>query len=103
MTTLKIEHAITDFDTWRAAFGRDPAGRQASGVRRYRVFRPVDDDRYVLVHLDFDGPAPAHAFLEKLEAIWARTDLSPGLARTQDPSVSPARGRVFEQVEAYEY
>ena len=29
--TLKIEHAIVDFDTWKAAFERDPVGRERSG------------------------------------------------------------------------
>ncbi len=43
MFTLRIEHQIRDFDAWKAAFDRDPARRQKSGVCRYRVFRPVKD------------------------------------------------------------
>ena len=54
MPTVQIEHPIRDFDAWRAAFDRDPARREASGVRRYRVARPVDDAHFVIVDLDFD-------------------------------------------------
>ena len=103
MTTLKIEHAITDFETWRRAFERDPVGRQASGVRRYRVYRPVDDEHYVLVHLDFDGPGEARAFLGKLEEVWRRVELSPALERSPAPATAPARGRILEEVEFHTY
>src|SRR5262245_7658684 len=96
MHTLKIEHPISDFETWRAAFQRDPAGREKSGVRGYRVFRPDDDARYILVDLDFDGAAEAERFLEKLREIWRRAELSPGLAR--EPGVAP-RARIVAQVE----
>ncbi|MFG2138636.1 hypothetical protein [Streptomyces sp. NPDC048650] len=41
MTTLQVEHSITDFDLWKAAFDRFSAFRQLSGVRRYRNRRPV--------------------------------------------------------------
>ena len=46
MTVLRVEHPITDYDTWKSAFDRDPADRKGSGVRRYRIYRPVDDPRY---------------------------------------------------------
>ena len=49
MVTVQIEHPIRDFASWRAAFDRDPAGRQGAGVRCYRVYRPVGDPKYVLV------------------------------------------------------
>ena len=103
MTTLKIEHAIVDFETWKQAFERDPIGREASGVRRYRVFRPEDDPRYVLIDLDFDGAAQAHAFLEKLEGVWRRADLSPGLARPAGETATKPRARILEEVDARTY
>ena len=62
MFTVQIEHPIHDFDGWRAAFDRDPAGRETSGVRRYRIFRPVDDPKFVIIDLDFDTDRAAHAF-----------------------------------------
>ena len=60
-TTLKLEHAIVEFEIWKRAFERDPVGREQSGVRRYRVFRPVDDPHSVMLDLDFDGPKEAAA------------------------------------------
>ena len=33
MTTLRLEHAISDFDLWKSAFDRDPIGREQLGVR----------------------------------------------------------------------
>ncbi len=104
-TTLKIEHAIVDFETWRLAFERDPIGRAQSGVRRYRVFRPVDDPHYVMIDLDFDDPAQAHAFVDKLQGVWQRAELSPGLARSGARGAAGAspRARVVEEVEARTY
>jgi hypothetical protein len=97
MFTLKIEHAIRDFDSWKAAFERDPIGRAQAGVRRYRVFRPKDDPRYVLIDLDFDRHEQAQAFLEALRAVWSRVDLSPGLARGE--GAAPPRTAIVEEVD----
>ena len=103
MSTLKIEHPIGDFETWKAAFERDPVGREQAGVRRYRVYRPVDDPKYVIIDLDFDGPDAAQSFLESLQKVWSRVDLSPGLAREEGvPKVAP-RTRIVEEVESREY
>ncbi len=51
MHILRIEHQIKDFDSWKAAFDRDPIGRRQSGVRRHRILRPVDDANYVMLDL----------------------------------------------------
>lgn len=80
MTTLRIEHPISDFDTWKAAFDRDPVDRRASGVRTYRIHRPLDDPRYVLLDLDFDDPASATAMVGRLQAVWASKAAAPALA-----------------------
>jgi len=74
MFTVQIEHPIRDFDGWRAAFDRDPAGREASGVRRYRIFRPVDDLKFVIIDLDFDTETAAHAFVTVMQGIWKRVE-----------------------------
>ena len=37
MATLRIEHAITDYETWRAAFERAAPFREQAGVRSYRI------------------------------------------------------------------
>lgn len=102
MVTLKIEHAIRDFETWRTAFQRDPAGRKTAGVRRYRVGRPIDDPRYVFIDLDFDQRREAEAFLEVLRRIWNRPDLSPGLARDDQTAAVP-RTRIVEEVDSEAY
>ncbi len=80
MTTLQIEHAISDFDVWKKAFDADPVRREASGVRRYRVFRPLDDPRYVKIDLDFDSLSAAEAFRSALQDLWGSGRAAPALA-----------------------
>ena len=74
MTILHIEHPIRDFDTWKAAFDRDPAGRERSGVRRYRVLRPLDDPNYVMIDLEFDTASQAEALLAAMRVVWGRVE-----------------------------
>lgn len=93
MPTLHIEHAISDFDVWTAAFGRFEEIRQNAGVRDQRVHRPVDDERYVVVDLDFDTAEEAAAMLELLRTkVWASRAASPALVGSPD-------ARVLEPVE----
>lgn len=94
MTILRIEHPVPSFDAWQRAFDSDPIGREASGVRRYRVFRPVDDPGYVLVDLELDGPAEAEALLGKLRELWSRVE---GTLMTR------AKARILEVTESKEY
>jgi hypothetical protein len=83
MATLHIEHPITDFDTWKAAFDRFAEARARSGVRGHRILRPVDDACYVLVDLDFQTVAEAEGFLEFLRTrVWTSTVNAPALAGT---------------------
>jgi hypothetical protein len=83
MTTLHIEHAVTDFDTWNAAFARFAELRQQSGVQRQRVQRPVDDPAYVVIDLDFDTASQAASFLGFLQAnIWSSPGNAPALIGT---------------------
>jgi len=80
MTTLHIEHAVTDLATWQAAFDRFGELRAAAGVTAQRVLRPTDDDHYVVVQLDFDERAQAAAFLQTLRtAIWLNPSAAPAL------------------------
>ena len=81
MATLHIEHPITDFGTWSAAFARFADARSRAGVREQRVLRPVDDPAYVVVDLDFDTVGDAEKFLGFLRAnVWGVTGNSPALA-----------------------
>jgi hypothetical protein len=96
MATLHIEHPITEFDIWRSAFERFSAARADGGVLAVRVYRPVDDDRYVLIDLDFATVEQAERFHQFLRnRIWSTPGNAPGLAgspvtRILQPEAVPA-------------
>ena len=94
MTTLRIEHRVADYDVWKQAFDSDPAGRERSGVRRYRILRSVDDRDLVMIDLDFDTPAQAEALLGAMRGVWA----GPARNIIVDP-----QARIVEAVDAKEY
>ena len=71
MPVLRIEHAVPDFSGWKAAFDSDPADRKGSGVRRYQVFRSVEDPNYVLIDLEFDTLSEAEGLLAKMRRVWS--------------------------------
>ena len=80
MPTLHIEHPITDYDTWAAAFDGFADARSRAGVRSHRLQRPVDDPNYIVIDLDFDTTDRAEAFLGFLKSqVWAVSENSPGL------------------------
>jgi hypothetical protein len=83
MATLHIEHPITDFGTWRAAFDRFERARADGGVLAARIYRPVDDDKYVLIDLDFATVDQAQQFQQFLRTcVWSTPDNAPALAGT---------------------
>lgn len=96
MPTVRIEHQIHDFDAWKAAFDRDPAGRERSGVRRYRVSRPVDDPAYVMIDLDFDSASEAERFLATMREVWRSPQAAPAL-------LGSPQARIVEEVESKAY
>jgi hypothetical protein len=96
MPILQIEHAISDFDVWKKAFDADPVRREESGVRRYRVFRPVDDPNYVKLDLEFDSSGEAEAFRVALQSLWGSGRAAPAL-------VGSPQARIVEQVQSEEY
>ena len=71
MPILRIEHAVPDFTGWKRAFDSDPADRKGSGVRRYQVFRSVEDPNYVMIDLEFDSVADAEGLLAKMRRVWS--------------------------------
>ena len=95
MSLLRVDHVVGDFDLWKQAFDGDPAGREAGGVRSYRILRPVGERDHVLVDLEFDTAEEAQAFGEKLRAVWAEAGARLGL---EDPTA-----RVLEEVESRTY
>lgn len=79
MPTVRIEHPIHNYEAWKGAFDLDPARRQESGVRRYRVSRPVDDPHYVMVDLDFNSSGEAEAFVATMREVWQSPQAAPAL------------------------
>jgi hypothetical protein len=96
MPTLQFEHAIKDFAMWKAAFDRDPIGRQGLGVRRHRVGRPLDDPNYVIGELEFDTTAEAQACGVALRELWSLRAAAPAL-------VGAPQLRICEIVEDHAY
>jgi hypothetical protein len=74
MYILRIEHPVPDFDGWKKAFDSDPVGREKSGVRRYRVLRPIDDAKYVMIDLEFDTASQAESLLAAMRVVWGRVE-----------------------------
>ncbi|MCI0689727.1 MAG: hypothetical protein L0Y54_21195 [Sporichthyaceae bacterium] len=83
MVTLHIEHAITDYATWKQAFDRFADMRRDSGVRHHRIHRPTDDEHYLLIELDFGTGEEASTFLDFLTTtVWSMPANAPALAGT---------------------
>lgn len=81
MTTLRIEHAIHDYDLWKTAFDSFAEVRAKAGVRSFSIRLPVDDPKYLMLDLEFDTPESAHAFATFLEQnVWSSPTSSPALA-----------------------
>ena len=95
MATLHIEHPITDYPTWRAAFDAFAEARRSAGVRADRVQRPVEDPHCIVVDLDFDTAEQAETFLRFLTAkVWSTPANSPALAGAPQAKVLiPATAR----------
>jgi hypothetical protein len=88
---------VRDYDLWREAFAQDQAGRAAHGMRRYRIFRPLDDEKRVLLDGDFDDAASAQRFLEAMQThVWSDPQKAP--AKIGQPKIVLAN-----LVESHEY
>ena len=94
MTTLRIEHPVPSFEGWKKAFDSDPMHREASGVRRYKILRPVDDPEFVTVDLEFEALGEAEAFRAGLEELWRRVE---------GTVMQSPRAQLLEPVESKEY
>jgi len=97
MAIVQLEHPISSFEMWKQAFDRDPVRREESGVRRYRIFRPVDDPNFIAVDLEFDDVPAAEAFRTSLENLWRSPQAAPALG-----GATP-RVRIVESVESRDY
>jgi hypothetical protein len=80
MSTLHIEHGITELDTWLRAFNSFEPARRAAGVVEERIAQPVDDPHYVVVDLEFESSTAAARFRDFLvERVWSSPEASPAL------------------------
>jgi hypothetical protein len=81
MATLRIEHAIQDYETWQKAFDSFAEARAKAGVRSLAIRQPVDDPKYLMLDLEFDTAGQAEAFAEFLhQRVWSSPASSPALA-----------------------
>jgi hypothetical protein len=82
---ILLEHPVPDYDAWKAAFDSDPLHRKSSGVRAYRILRPLGNPGYVAVDLEFDDTATANGFRDALLRLWQtpRAQSVMGQARIQ--------------------
>jgi hypothetical protein len=94
MAILRIEHAVADYAAWKEAFDGDPVGREHSGVRSYRIMRPADDDRFVLIDLEFDTAQEAEGLLAAMRGVWSRVS---------GTLINEPRTRIVESVETRTY
>ncbi|AIF82322.1 hypothetical protein NTE_03068 [Candidatus Nitrososphaera evergladensis SR1] len=95
-TIVRIEHAVGNFEAWKKMFDTDPLKREKSGVRRYRILRPKDDQNYVMIDLEFDNATRAQAMAEALRKMWESSKDAQTVM--QNPKV-----RVVEVAETNEY
>jgi hypothetical protein len=97
MVTLRIELQVRDFDMWKGAFDKDAAGRERSGMRSYRIFRPVDDANGVILDGDFETKKAAEGFLHIMRTeVWTSPDKAPA-------KIGTPKTRLLEVVEVKEY
>lgn len=94
MFILRIEHPVSSFDGWKKAFDSDPVAREKSGVRRYRILRPVDNSKYVMIDLEFESVAQAEALLAAMRNIWGRV---------QGTIITDPKARIVEEVETKDF
>lgn len=81
MTTLRIEHAIHDYEIWQKAFDSFAEARANAGVRSFAIRQPVDDPKYLMLDLEFDTAGRAEAFATFLrQHVWSSPASSPALA-----------------------
>ena len=70
MYVLNYWHAVPDYAEWKKVFDSDPLGREASGIRRFTIERPVGDEHRVIGHLEFDSLGEAETFAGRLQEVW---------------------------------
>jgi len=70
MYVLNYWHTVSDYGAWKKLFDSDPLAREASGVRRLSIERPLDDEHMVIGELEFDSLGEAETFAGRLQGVW---------------------------------
>lgn len=91
--TLRIEHSVNDFASWKRLFDLDPIDRKKMGARRYRILRPVDDPKCVIIFLEYEQLDQAKASEAALRQL---------LAKVEGTVMTKPKLRILEIVEAKE-
>ncbi len=91
MYTLRIQHAVADFASWKRLFDLDPIDRKKMGVKRYRILRPIDDLKCVIIFLEFEAIEHARATEAALLKL---------LTKVEGTVMSKPKSRILEIVEA---
>jgi hypothetical protein len=74
MFALQIEHRVCDFDAWKQAFDNYKPFQSEDCVRRYRIFRSLDNPNYVIIDLDSERSNEAKTFVEAMQKLWERVE-----------------------------
>jgi hypothetical protein len=74
MVILRIEHKVMNFEGWKHAFDSDPINRKKMGVKRYRIFQPIDDPNYGIVDLEFESLSEAETMHAALQKMWPKVE-----------------------------
>ncbi|MEO7991715.1 MAG: hypothetical protein ABI663_19335 [Chryseolinea sp.] len=56
------------------AFDQNPINRKKSGVKRYHIFQPADDDNFVIIDLEFKNLNEAKATQTALQNMWGKIE-----------------------------
>ncbi len=92
MATLRIEHAIYDYESWQEAFDSFAEARTNAGVRSFAVRQPMDDPKYLMLDLEFATAGQAEAFATFLhERVWSSPASSPALASAAQTRILDVR------------
>jgi quinol monooxygenase YgiN len=62
MTTVIVQHTVSDFDTWKPAFDDHETTRAAHGCTSVDVFRGSEDPNAITVLMAYPDVASAKAF-----------------------------------------
>ncbi|MBV9060825.1 MAG: hypothetical protein JOZ09_16965 [Pseudonocardiales bacterium] len=65
MSYMMLRLETPDFDTWKALFDADPAGRKQA-AKGYVLYRGVDNPNEVIIQVEFSSTEQVKSFRERL-------------------------------------